>query len=62
MFKESWEDQEFLAIENGFSNNAEVRFTQDQQMGEHCIHDPIHSDTDLKDGTVVVVIDTESII
>ena len=30
--------------------------------GEQCIHDPIHSDTDLKDETGVVVVDTDSII
>ena len=30
-FKDSGEEQEFFTIENGFSNNGEVRYTQDQQ-------------------------------
>ena len=58
-FKDSGEEQEFLAIDNESSNNGEFRYTQDQQRGEHCIHDPIHSDTDLKDETGVVVINTD---
>ena len=56
------EEQEFLAIENGFSNNVEVRYTRDQQRGGHCIHDPTHSDTDPKDEIGVVGIETDSII
>ena len=32
-FMELWEEQEVLAIQNGFSNNGEVRYTQDQQRG-----------------------------
>ena len=47
---------------NGFSNNGEVKYTQDQQMGEHCINEPIHSDTYPKDDTEVVAMETDSII
>ena len=51
-----------LFIENGFSNNGAVRYTQDQQMGENCIHDPIHSDTDPKNEIGVIGMETNSII
>ena len=42
--------------------HGEVRYTWDQERGEHCIHDPIHSDTNLKDETRVVEMETDSII
>ena len=49
-----------VIIPHYFFNNGEVRYTQDQQRGEHCIHDPIHLETDPKDETGVVGMKTES--
>ena len=34
--------------------NVEVIYTQDKQRGGHCIHEPIHSDTGMRDKTGVV--------
>ena len=34
--------------------HREVRYTWDQQRGEHCIHDPVHSNTDPRGESSVV--------
>ena len=61
-FKDSGEEQEFLAVENVFSKNGEVRCTQDQQRGGHCIHEPIFSDIVPKNETGVYGMETDLLI
>ena len=51
-----------LLLRMDFSTMGEFRYTQYQKRGGHCIHDPIHSDTDLKDETGVAGMETNFII
>ena len=60
-FKDSGDEQEFLTIENVFSNMDKSDILKIIKGDSFCIHDPIRSETNLMYETGVVGMETDSI-